>query len=341
MIEHKGRMTTPTFYLLYGEDGIERDAALDKIRASMGDGPNADLNTSEFDGETASVPEILNAVSSYPFLADKRLVIVKNLVAWLTRKGGGESAKKALNELLERLPQLPDYARLVLVEREDLPDNNPVVQLAKNNPRGYCKQFNAPKDPMAWIIKRARDHYHIAIEPAAAHALASVTSDDLRRADNELIKLISYVDGARPITEADVALLTPYKPEADVFKMIDALVDGRGQVALTILHRALAEDPRDDGFGLFALIVTQFRRLLLVREYLDNGGSPARERVASVVGVPPWLGEKIARQARAFSLGQLDRIYHTLLDYDVQMKIGKIAPRLALDLIVAGLAGQP
>lgn len=331
-------MSAPTFYLLYGEDSIERDAALEKLRASMGDGPNAELNISEFDGETASVAEIVNAASSYPFLADKRLVIVRDLIAHLTRKGAGETGKKALNELRERLPQLPPYARLVLVEREALAENHPIVQLARSDPSGYSKHFAPPKDPVAWIIKRARDHYQADIEPPAAQALASVTSDDLRRADNELIKLISYVDGGRPIREADVALLTPYKPEADIFKMIDALVAGRGSVALDILHRALANDPRDDGFGLFALITTQFRRLLLAREYLDNGGTPNGERMAAVVGTQAWLAEKIARQARAFSLGQLEHIYRALLDYDVRMKTGQIAPRLALDLIVASLA---
>jgi regulator of protease activity HflC (stomatin/prohibitin superfamily) len=49
-----------TFYLFHGDDDLSMDEAVAKLRAQM-TGPNADLNTSEFDGESASVPEIVNS----------------------------------------------------------------------------------------------------------------------------------------------------------------------------------------------------------------------------------------------------------------------------------------
>lgn len=69
--------TSPTFYLFYGNDEIALDEAVKRLRAGMDDGPEADLNISEYDGESASVPEIVNAARSMPFLADKRLILVR------------------------------------------------------------------------------------------------------------------------------------------------------------------------------------------------------------------------------------------------------------------------
>lgn len=331
---------SPTFYVLHGDDDIAVEQAVKKLRESMGDGPNADLNIDEFEGENATVPEVLNAVSSFPFLADKRLVIVKGLISWITRKGAGEIGKKAVERLEDELPNLPNYARLVFVERGELSANNKIVKLAQKQDNGYEKAFNAPKDTTDWIIKRAKAEYSVEIQPQAAHALASVTGTDLRRADNELVKLVSYIEGEeRPITEADVATLTPYVAEANIFAMIDALAMGNGRQALTLMHQSLNENPRDDGFGLFALIVRQFRLLLLTREHLAAGGSYNNNDVASAIGVrSSWQAGKLVKQSRSFSVEELERVYRRLQQYDVEMKTGKIKPRLALDLLVASLS---
>jgi DNA polymerase III delta subunit len=85
---------TPTFYLIYGDDDLTIDETIAQIRAELGEDPNAELNTSEFEGENTSVDEILNAVSSFPFLSDRRTVFVRGLVARLTRKGCGRHRQK-------------------------------------------------------------------------------------------------------------------------------------------------------------------------------------------------------------------------------------------------------
>ena len=53
-------MTDTTFYLLYGDDNLSLSEALKKIRESMGDSSEADMNTSEYDGENTSIAKILN-----------------------------------------------------------------------------------------------------------------------------------------------------------------------------------------------------------------------------------------------------------------------------------------
>ena len=329
-----------TFYILHGNDNLRMEEELSQMRAQMGDSPNAEMNIAEFDGETARVAEIMNAATSFPFLADKRLVIVRGLIGWITRKGAGETGKRAVEQLVNDLPQLPEWSRVVFVERDKLAASNKLLKLAQQDSAGYEKAFSAPKDSTSWILARAKEVYEAEMEPRAANALASVTGEDLRRADNELVKLVSYVDGERPITEEDVARLTPYVAEANIFNMVDAMALGQSDKAMTLMHRLLEDDPRDDGFGLFAMIVRQFRLLLIAKEHLMLTGS--RQGLAEALGTRSrFVADKAAEQSRNFTLEQLESIYRSLQDTDLKMKTGRIEPRLALDLIVAGLSRQP
>jgi DNA polymerase-3 subunit delta len=322
--------TTPTFYIFHGSDDLSLQEAVDKLRREADD-----LNTSEFEGQNASVHEVINAVSSYPFLADKRLVIVKGMLEWITRKGAGESGKKAVAILEAGLPQLPDYARLVFVERTTLSDNDKLVKLAQSAPNGYVKNFAMPKDLSQWIIQRAKE-YDAEIAPRAAFALAEVVSGDLRRADNELYKLVHYVEPGQTILEEDVAVLTPYVAEANIFKMTDALGMGNGKLAMQLMHRLL-EEKENDTFSLFGMITRQFRLLLLTKEHLTTGGG--NNSLAGAIKVAPFVAQNLAKQSRAFTLPQLEQIYHLLLDYDFKMKTGQLKPDLALDLLVSSLTG--
>ena len=237
-----------TFYIFHGDDDLRIDEEVGAMLAKMNEQPNGDLNTAHFDGTCLyrAGDSGRGAGLSLPRRqapGDRRATCW----SWITRKGAGETGKQAVEALLNALPTLPEWARMVFVERGKLADSNKILKLAQSDPNGYEKAFIAPKDSTGWIIKRAKDVYDTRIEPAAATALASVTVGDLRRADNELFKLVSYVGGERPITEADVTLLTPYVAEASMFEMVDALAEGRGKVAVSLVHRLLEQEDEFSG----------------------------------------------------------------------------------------------
>jgi len=344
--------TTPTFYILHGDDSISRDAALARMREAMDE--DGGLNRSEFDGAQVSLAEVLAAVRSLPFLAEKRLVIVKSLISHLTKK------KAEADRLIAELPSLPAFARLVFYEMEPLDQGNKLLKAAQQMEDGYVRYFSAPENLRDWLRTRAQA-YGAAINPRAAAAISDLLSYDehsrqargrnaarrragmqaraqaLLAADNELHKLVCYVDGEREISEEDVAALTPYVPEANVFEMVDALANGNGGRALTLISQSLHDDPSDPGFRLFALIVRQFRLLAMTRDHLDRGGGQGGA-IVQAVGVSPFVAGKLATQARRFQAAQLDAILKRLQQYDQEMKTGRIAPRLALDLLVTSLA---
>lgn len=326
--------TPPRFYILHGEDEYNLSLAVQKMRADMQQIDSAGLNLSEIEGSTTTAADVISAVSAYPFLADRRLVIVREMLTWVTRKGAGETGKKQVERLLADLPHLPDWARLVFVEYKALPDANKILKLAQSDAHGYEKTFSVPKDITRWLMSHCQQTYNTALEPMAAQALASVIGSDLRRADNELIKLVSYSDG-QPITEEMVALLTPYTSNTIIWDMIEAMASGRGSQAMSMLHKLL-DQPDEDPFRVWALFVRQFRQMLLAKEFLEGGGKVGE--LGSQLGVYGNQANKLRAQVQPFSLAELDLIYKRLKDYDKRVKTGQMNIVMALDVLVATLA---
>ena len=206
----------PTFYVLHGTDEFSCRAALQSLRAQMGDESVAELNITVLDGKQTTAADVLAAASAMPFLADKRMVIVEGMLTWLARKGAGKAARDEVAALVEGLPELPDFARVVFVEPDTLPAQNAVLA-GDDRAQRLPQSLQPTRDPARWIVQQAQTVYDTAIEPAAAAALAAVVGDDLVPPTASW-RSWPPVNGERAISTADVALLTPYVAEADVFE---------------------------------------------------------------------------------------------------------------------------
>ena len=67
-------------YILSGEDDFSINQSLEEIKKGMGDRDMLSANTTVFDGQQVT-PDQLGAVcGTVPFLAEKRLVIIKGLL---------------------------------------------------------------------------------------------------------------------------------------------------------------------------------------------------------------------------------------------------------------------
>jgi DNA polymerase III delta subunit len=87
------------------------------------------------------------------------------------------------------------------------------------------------------------------------------------------------------------------------------------------------------------MIVRQFRLLLLAREALDRGAPPHQILGEAPHRLPPFVSEKIGRQALRFSHDQLTEIYRELAALDVTSKTGRGDLTLGMESLVAGLSG--
>ncbi len=334
------------FFLLHGDNEFEISERVADFKQKIGDDSMRDLNITVLDGRKTTLSEVQHAADSIPFLADKRLVIVEGLLTRLASRKPKDStdeaapsgaAKDFLNGLVDYVPRLPDTTRLVFVEFQPLNAKHPLIKLAeqqKGKTNIDCPQPAAGELPR-WITDRAKKHGG-SIEFAAAQRLAALIGGDLRRLDSELNKLITYVNAQRSITEKDVNLLVSDASTSSVFDLVDALGKRDGKRAVHELHHLL--DQGENPLGLLAMIVRQYRLLILVKEMQGRNLSP--DAMAKELGQHPFAIKKINEQARNYrDIAQLEAIYRRLLEIETEIKTGQTGDVLALDLLVAGVAG--
>ena len=333
------------FYILHGEDEFSRSEVLAEMKAKMGDPAMADLNTTVLDGRKVALAELMHACDTVPFLTDRRLVIAEGLLTRLQSGGKGKVnkgeeqpawKKQYLEELTAYLKRLPETTRLVFVESESISPNHPVLKMAlADKERGYAREFRLPTSGKLrrWIADRV-ERKGGEIEASAAEELAAFVGSDLRLLDQELDKLISYVDKARPITKADVYLLVSYVQQANVFEMVDALGRRDGEQALKLLHRLL--EGGEHPLSLLGMIIRQFRIIIQVKDLAERGVPPSE--IGAQLGLHSFVAEKGLRQSRNFSMEQLETIYRKLLETDLAIKTGQMDQVLALDMLIAGLS---
>jgi len=333
---------TPVAYIFYGHDEPTLKEKLDELIQKSTNPASADLNMSRLDGRTASVGEIEMAARSLPFLADVRLVLVENL----TESASGRAAVEHVGGMI---PTLPDSTRLIFLETgrsEDDGDSGgkrsagrqqalkKLINQIEADPRGVVIACEPPPDIARWLQNRAKKH-SASLDGGGARLLAERIGSNLVLGDTELAKLATYA-ADRPITAEDVNLLTPYSAEANIFAMVDALGQRKGQIALTALRQLF--DDGDEPLKVFGMITRQFRLLIQMREQLDAGVSA--NTAAQNLSLRDFIARKLAEQARLYRMDQLERILEYLLETDVAIKTGKIDGELALEQLVARLAGR-
>jgi DNA polymerase-3 subunit delta len=327
----------PVVYVLNGDDEFAISSFLAVLQAKMGEATIAEMNTTRLDGRSLSIDALTNAVGAMPFLAPRRLVILTNPLAKLN----SSTLREKFVALLE---QVPPSTALVLVENRLLTDERDrrngkyhwlEAWAHQAGERAVVRTYPLLRgDAMKqWIQDRAKT-IGGQFTPEAAERLADQVGNEPRLLDQEIRKILTYVDFKRPVEPDDVEHLTPFSRQGDIFAMVDALANHKGREAQEMLHRLLEEQ---DELSIFGMVVRQFRLLLQTREVLDKGGRETD--IVRDLKISPFVAGKLVPQAHHFTQKELEAIYRQLLELDVAAKTGRIEVDLALDTLVMSLTG--
>jgi len=353
----------PSVLILHGNDEFAISGHIERICASLGDSSNAELNMARFDGRLGLDFEALNtAINAAPFLAPRRVVVLLHPVSAFApaRKKVVEQPEqppKTTNDaqpdeeeitddhrpfprkkFIDLLDKAQPTTSIILAEHDQLKGDHWLLKWAAARPpsgnRAEVHVYNLPThlEMPRWIESETRK-LGGKIEPGAAARLSDMIGEDPRIAAQELGKLLTYVNYARPITMADVDKVGITSAPGKIFDLVDALGLGDGTKAQKVLHQLLEEE---EPFALWGMVIRQFRLLLQAREMLDAGAS--LPQIQSTLKLHSYVAPKVTSQAKRFSLPALEFIYHKLLEIDEGAKTSQVPLDLALDLLVVDLA---
>jgi DNA polymerase-3 subunit delta len=177
----------------------------------------------------------------------------------------------------------------------------------------------------AWLVERAAE-LGTTLEPAAARLLAERVGGHVREGDvdrrrrtelanAELEKLALYRPGG-VVAPADVDALVSESIPGSAWAFLDAVGERSVAAAATLAERLL-----HDAAPLPVLITQLHRRLrdlLIVAEHLAGGSRPTD--IVKALGVQPFRAQKLAEQARRWTMGELHDAFADLLTLDLRSK---------------------
>ena len=293
-----------------------------------------EANRHRLQGNQVTPQELLGICRAIPFLDPLRLVVVEGLLALAeSRQGGGRgrrnsNASGAWTALPEAIPGMPETTLLLLADGP-LNASNPLLRSL----RQVCEveEQAAPRgEQLARWIKETAEAKGASISPAAIRSMADLVGSDLWTLDQELEKLSLYT-GGREIGEADVRLMVSQIREASIFEAVDAMIDGRTQVALRLLAQ-LRDDGREPQY-IIAMVERQLRLLALARDSIDRR-VPQSELKRTLGTSSDFVVRKTMEQARRYSRQDIAWRYDRLLEADLSIKQGRVDADLALELLV-------
>ena len=305
-------------YVLHGDDAYLLDAQRREITDHIVGDADPQVCISNFDG-SAELADVLDELRTLPFLAPRRLVIVRDADSFVT----------AHREALERFLQTPPSSATLMLLVAHWSPRTRLAKLVGTIGQSIDCSLSKTGSLPRWL-SRAAGRRDKKLAPDAAALLAQWVGRDLAALDNEVEKLSLYVGDRPVIAMEDVCAVVTASAGPAAFDLTNAITVGDLAAALKALGGMLRR--RGDEFKTLGMIAWHLRRAMLAKELLQ-AGRPARQALPFM---PPGARNAFLALLNRRPLSAFRGDFRRLIRADLRMKSGA-KPAAALQELVATL----
>jgi DNA polymerase-3 subunit delta len=321
-------------YLFYGDEKYLMEQYLQNVVEAYVEKGQEDFNLHYFDGEQASVSEVLDACETLPFFSSHKVVIVKNAPYFRSKKNDLTDA--SLERILNYIKAPSSETYLFFMVNEAIDKRKKITKAVEG--KGRIVEFDKLDSSIftRWVHKKIKKHgvdlEHQVLNHLVAR-LAYLGKDHhktLLEVENELQILCSSVYNKKIIEINDVNRLIKEPLEGDIFKLVDAVGRKNAAEGIHMMHELLSSGEAIQ--GIFHMICRQFRLLKKI-QMLVKEGYP-QQSIAKTLGLHPYVVKLIVNQIHLFTSDQLSKILLECSDIDYKMKSTSIQPVLAVEQLM-------
>lgn len=315
-------------YLFYGEDTYRINQKVKELSARFLATDKNCINLEKIDGENLTYNKFDQAVSTMPFLGDKRLIIIKNLL-----KENRDNDLKA--NLSKRLDKISEEIVVIFAEFGEPDKRNKLFKTLNQPKRAYKFELLMGRKLANWISERVKG-YEAQIGDREADFLALAVGADLIRLENEIIKLTNFVKSSNRnrIEEVDIKLLVRANNEPNIFDFIESISKKDTKKAYRLKNQFI-EGGESENY-LLSMIIYQYRNMIKIADLKEVGKS--MPEIAKEAKVHPFVVKKTFSILTKYSLNDLLEVYEYLYNSDLKIKTGILEPAVALDRVLARLS---
>jgi DNA polymerase-3 subunit delta len=289
---------------LTGENEVLRAAELRRAVAAF-EKEHGDMAVERLDGEEASYERMVEAVQSLPFLAARKLVVLR--------------APGANKEFTEK------FAAFV----EAVSDTNDVIIVEPKLDKRltYYKQLKKLTAFKEFAVLDAGGLARFAVDytkerggsisSGAARMLVERVGTNQLGLQQELDKLLVFDP---KITEQSIDNLTEKTPQSSIFELLDAAFSGDATRTMRLYdeQRALKVEPQQ----VIAMLAWQLHVLAVVKTAKQR----SVDDIAREAKLNPFVVRKTQGLARSITLARLKGLITSLREFDVRTKTEGILP---------------
>jgi len=300
------------------------EKVLDQVKASLAPEGTRELNLEILYGGEIEPDKVLEHARSLPFLAERRLIIVRRTEAF---------PAEALSRFLPYFQDpSPSTCLIFVTSRTDF--NKPFFKTLRS--LGWAVKFEELKDQQVspWIVKTASE-MGFKIDPQAAAYLRDIVGNKTRELYGELEKLSLRFDGE--VGTGQVKESVKNSRIYTIFELMNQIASRNKGASLLVLNRFLEEeDKREAPLRVIGMLNRQIRLLWRTKPLAEKGADP--KDLMKKLGTHYYGALELLKQAKLWEAHELEGALDLLYQADGRIKSGS-RPKPVLENLILSLCG--
>jgi len=258
-----------------------------------------ELAVERIDAAETEPQAVIDALSSLPFLASRKLVVLRDI-----------SANKAVTDQIEQIIDVAGKTTDLIIYDPALDKRTSYFKVLKSQTK--LEEFgDLDKKQLAkWLADEAKKQ-DARLTLADANYLIERVGANQELLANELSKLVIYDP---QISKQNIELLTQPTPQSRIFDLLDASFGGDKKRALELYEEQRAQ--RVEPQAILAMIAWQLHLVTLAKV----AGERSSQQIAQDTGVNPYPLQKAAALAQKLSDAKIKTLVDEALEIDWQSK---------------------
>ncbi len=334
-------------YLLYGQENYLLDKGLEEIKDRVVTGLE-EINYMVFDNKNIDIDELQIACETLPFGSEKKLIVVKDFSGLRTKskKIEGEKEEKEENlgaEIISLINNLVEDTCLVFFSRGDVDKRK---KLYKDiNKIGSVFEFKRidKADLRQWITRFFKNEGKIFGGEVLEYFMQNISylgkgsDSNMYNIQNEMEKILAYTGEEKEISMNSIKALINEPPENDVFKLIDACLEGDIPSSLIIYSDLLLRG--ESTYSILGLISWGIKNIIKIKELQEEGLNI--KGISSRLKMNEFIVRKNINKCNKVSFKTLEGALGKCIKCETDLKTGKFTEkpmeRLALEVLLTEL----
>ncbi len=327
---------TERLAIIKGHDAFLRQHFLDKLKEALAASTGMDIHAIRFDGEVATLADVLDECRSPGLMPVHKLVVVDH---------ADKFVREATRPALERYAEAPDD-RATLVLRAETWRPGRLDKAVDKVGKVFACEAAGPQQAAQWATGRAQAFHKVKLRADAAQLLVDSVGTDLARLDAELAKLSTDAGptGAPEITADLVRTHVHATREAETpWPLQDEILSGSPARALAYIELWMGNAARDQAVPAMWACV-DLTRVLATAARMAAAGTPEGAIAKRLKLWPAQRGSVIVGAARRLGPIRAARLHQRACEADAAMKRGAHGRRTLETLcveIASRLSGRP